>query len=366
MKSVSSLTVRRSLIASALALISAGAATNAAIATPEADPYAIVLKVLDTHIIPHVAAFRVAAAKLPDTVARVCERGDKASRRAVTKSFRDAVESYAAIEFLRFGPLQQSGLREKLSFWPDPRGILPRQMRQLLTSPDAATADVAFIKKQSAALQGLPALEILLTDRNTPLAPGPGSATQCALAKSIAGAIADNAAAFDAAWTKDGGWKDKMLRPGSDNDTYKEPSEAASELVKALLVGFQLVADVQVKPRLDALDAKGNATGPYAASNLTQVHYTVFVTSLNQFYDTLGLEQYLGDDQLWIKNWASGAWRAIRSSDGLGGRVADASRSSSPTLREVFDKTTGLRKLVSRELAAASHLTVGFNELDGD
>ncbi|MBX9683320.1 MAG: imelysin family protein [Hyphomicrobium sp.] len=363
MKIVSSRTVRRSLIASALTLIGVGSATNAAMATPEADPYAIVLKVLETHIIPHVTAFKTAAAKLPETIAHVCERGDKSSRTAAAKSFREAIESYAAIEFLRFGPLQQSGLREKLSFWPDPRGILPRQMRQLLTSPDAATADVAFIKKQSAALQGLPALEILLTDRNTPLAPGPESVTQCALAKSIAGAIADNAAAFDTAWTKDGGWKDKMLRPGSDNDTYKEPSEAASELVKALLVGFQLVADVQLKPRLDAKD---KATGPYAASNLTQAHYTAFVTSLNQFYDTLGLELYLGDDQLWVKNWASGAWRAIRASDGLGGRVADASRSTSPTLREVFDKTTGLRKLVSRELATASHLTVGFNELDGD
>ncbi len=96
------------------------------------------------------------------------------------------------------------------------------------------------------------------------------------------------------------------------------------------------------------------------------MHYAAFVASLNEFYDALGLEAYLDAEQAWVKNWADGAWRAIRSSDGVGGRVANDQRATAPSLRELFDKITGLRKLVSRELATASHLTVGFNELDGD
>ncbi len=43
-----------------------------------------------------------------------------------------------------------------------------------------------------------------------------------------------------------------MLQPGPDNDTYKDASESAGELVKALLVGLSLTADLQLKPQIDA------------------------------------------------------------------------------------------------------------------
>ena len=58
--------------------------------------------------------------------------------------------------------------------------------------------------------------------------------------------------------------------------------------------------------------------------------------------------------------------RASRSSDGVGGRRAQAPRNDAPPLREVFDKMNGLRKLVIGEMSVAAGLTVGFNELDGD
>ena len=42
-----------------------------------------------------------------------------------------------------------------------------------------------------------------------------------------------------------------MLQPGPENDTYKDASESASELVKALLIGLSLTADLQLKPQID-------------------------------------------------------------------------------------------------------------------
>lgn len=347
----------------ALVIAVAGSARSQPLAAAEADPYEIVKAVLETHVVPRIGAFRSVAADLAPAIDNLCRSGKRPARAEAFNKFRIAVEKLAEIEFLRFGPMQQKGMREKLFFWPDPRGILPRQMRQFLAGPEAQSATIETIKKQSAALQGLPALEILLTTDKPNLGPGSESAKNCAVARGIARAIADNAVVLHDDWTREGGWKDRMLRPGSDNDTYKEPSESASELVKALLVGFQLVGDVQVKPRMAATQ---RATGPYAQSKLTKAHYAAFVSSLHAFYDTLGLERFLADDQAWVKNWADGAWRAIRSSDGVGGKVAGASRSTPPPLRELFDKITGLRKLVARELATASHLTVGFNELDGD
>ncbi len=239
-------------LATAIALTVMSGGVNVATASAElaADPYAIVQKVLETHVVPHVIAFKGAAAELPPAITALCTQGDKASRARALTAFSNAVSAFAAIEFLRFGPMQKDGMREKLFFWPDPRGVLARQMRQLLFASQTTPPSTALIKQQSAALQGLPALELLLADQTSPLGPGEGNATRCALAQSISGAIADNAAVLHDGWVTDGGWQSKMLRPGSDNPTYREPSEAASELVKALLVGFQLAADVQIKPRM--------------------------------------------------------------------------------------------------------------------
>ena len=296
-------------------------------------------------------------------MARVCATGDDGSREELGSAFRDTILSWAAVEYLRFGPLADGGKRERMSFWPDPRGIMNRQLRQLIASNDAKVFEAGAIAKQSAAVQGLPALEVLLSDKVLPLGPGEGSVFRCKLA----GAIAANVSALSQelldAWTKPGGWKDKMLRPGSDNDTYKEPQEAASELVKALLVGFQIVADGQVKPRLDI---KGTFAGPYAKTNLAKDYFASGVKSLDQFYEAMALESYLPEEKDWVKNWAGGAWRTLRSSDGNGGRAEDAGKGEVAPVRKVFDMMSGLRKLVTSEIAVAAGLTVGFNELDGD
>ena len=53
---------------------------------------------------------------------------------------------------------------------------------------------------------------------------------RCKLAQAIAGNISARGVALHEGWTKPNGWKDKLLRPGSDNDTYKEPQESATEI----------------------------------------------------------------------------------------------------------------------------------------
>jgi uncharacterized protein len=351
----------------ALALLCAGlgiALNITPVASAELDPYAVVQRVLAKHVIPEVSAFADATSPLPNKAENVCKTGDEAAREELEGQLRKAIYAYARVDFLRFGPMQRNGMREKLSFWPDPRGIMRRQLRQFLSSKGAETATTELMLKQSAALQGLPALEALVFDQTDgTLGPDPSQTKRCTVAMAVAGAIATNANTVKEQWLKEGGWKDKMLRPGSDNDTYKEPSESASELVKALLVGFQLTSDVQVKP---LIAAKDEPYGPYLTSHSERQFFLENIKSIHKFYETLALESALADDQGWIVNWAGGAWRTILASDGAGGYADGARKPGAPQPREVFDKIVGLRKLVSREMAAASKLTVGFNELDGD
>ena len=330
--------------------------------------FAIVQTVLDKHVLPRFQVLEASAAKLPAGVNDVCANGDGGAREGLIGSFRRVVSDWAAVEYLRFGPIADGGRRERFSFWPDPRGVMARQLRQLIASKDMKAIEGGAISKQSAAVQGLPALEVLLQDKEVPLGPGEPASYRCALAKAIAENLAGLAHEMNDGWAKPNGWKDKMLRPGSDNDTYKEPSEAAGEFVKALLTGMQILGDVEVKPFLDASKDKP-ASGAFMKSGLSDVYYESGAASLKSLYDSLNLETYLPEDKSWIKHWADGAWRVILTSNGSGGvaaSAADVKKEDAPPLKELHARIGGLRQLIGKEMPSAAGLAVGFNELDGD
>ena len=318
---------------------------------------------IEKHIVPHLDALKAAVTPLPDAVANVCKTGSPASRKILEDDFRQAVIAYAGVDFLRFGPMQEAGRREQISFWPDPRGFVARQMRLLLLSKDDGIAKPGAIGKQSAAVQGLPALDVLMHDKDVPLGPGDDAHFRCVVAQAIATNVVRLSAEVVEEWEKPEGWADKLLHPGPANDTYKNESESAVEVVKALIVGLSLTADLQVKPQIDS---KIRLTPPYDKSGLQRAYYAASIASLHQLYDVLQLESYLPPDRLWMKDWVYGTWRTLEATDGVGGRSPKAKRDDAPTLREVFDRTNGLRNMVANRLSVSAKLTVGFNELDGD
>lgn len=345
----------------AIAVFTSVVPNGAALAREAESHYAMVQRTLEKHVVPHFDELRSAAAKLPAAVEDLCQSGGDGAREELRTAFRNATLAWAGAAYLRFGPLTVGSRRERLAFWPDPRGIMSRQLRQLIVANDPAVIDA--IAKQSAAVQGLPALEALITDKDVPLGPQEPAAYRCKLAQAIAKNIASLTEEIDNDWIKPGGFRDKMLRPGSDNDLYKEPRDAASELVKALLTGLQLVAVTEIDPQVKS---KFGFDGPYAASNLSKVYFQAGIASIDQLYQTLALEAFLDEDKDWVKNWTGGAWRTLRESDGAGGVVAGVPKTFAPNVRKVFDMLMGLRKLIVGELSVAAAVAVGFNELDGD
>jgi predicted lipoprotein len=318
---------------------------------------------IEKHIIPHIDALKAAAKPLPESVAAVCKTGLPEAQKELEQRFAKVVVAYAGVDFLRFGPMAENGRREQISFWPDPRGFVGRQLRLILLSKDEAIAQPGAIAKQSAAVQGLSALEVLIHDKDTPLGPADAAHYRCVVAEAIAANLVRLTGEVATEWEKPDGWSDKMLHPGPANDTYKDASESAVEIVKALLVGLSLTADLQVKPQIDA---KIKLTPPYQKSGLQKAFYAASIASLHELYDTLQLEDYLTPDKLWMKDWVVGTWRTLESGDGAGGLSPYAKRDDAPTPRELFDRTNGLRNMVSNRLSVAAKLTVGFNELDGD
>jgi predicted lipoprotein len=356
--------MRRKFLLALLAIpVSVAAAVVPSRAAEPQSHFALVEHALQKHIVPRITQFREAATALPAYVTNVCETGDDAAREELSGRFRSVVKSWAGIWFLRFGPLEQASRRERLSVWPDPRGVMVRQLREALAAKDQALLAPGALQKNSAAIQGLPALEALITDKDNPLGPGEASAYRCGLAEAIAANIDQIAREAADAWLADGGWKDKLLRPGSDNDTYKEPAEAANEIMKSVLMGLQLVGDVLVKPRLDP---KFKSGGAFEKSGLSKDFYTASVASLSELYEATAIESYLPGDKDWVRNWSGGTWRAIKSSDGLGGPARGVPEAEAPDLKELMARISGLRQLLAKEMIPAAGLTVGFNELDGD
>jgi len=324
---------------------------------------AMVQTAIDKHIIPHINALKLAAEALPPAVEAVCKTGSAEARHALDEKFAAAVTAYAGVDFLRFGPMLEKGRREQISFWPDPRGFVGRQLRMILLNKDAKLAEPGALAKQSAAVQGLPALEYLIRDSEVPLGPTEPAQFRCVMAQAIAHNIVRVTSEVADGWEKPGGWKDKMLNPGPENDTYKNASESAVEIVKSFLVGMSLTADLQLKPQVDT---KIRLLPPYNKSGLQKQVFAASIASLHQLYDAMQLEAYLKPDMSWMKGWSQGTWRTIESVDGAGGRSPHAQRKDTPTSREVFDRMNGLRNIVANRLSIAAGLTVGFNELDGD
>lgn len=323
----------------------------------------MVQSALEKNVLPNIRQLSDATKALPHAVENLCTSDSDAARAEFSAAVKRVATAYAAIDFLRFGPMLEGGRRERLFYWPDPRGFLGRQLRLLLLNKDQAVLQPGMLAKQSVAVQGLSALELLATDKDVPLRPGEASKYHCDLAHAIALNLATVATEISDGWERPGGWKDKMLKPGPENDTYRNADEPASELVKALLMGLSLTSDLQLKPQFND---KIKLAPPLVKLGLQKDYYTANVASLKGLYDDLHLEGFLASDRDWVRNWSGGAWRAIISSDGAGGLMPHSDRELAPTPREVFDRMGGLRKLIIGQMTVAAGLTVGFNELDGD
>lgn len=329
------------------------------------DHAALVRNILDTHTVPRFAALKDKAAMLPGSVAALCREGGDEARGRAREAFRDTAAAFAQVDFFRFGPLAEKGRRERFAFWPDPRGAVARQMRTLITSNDAALLEPGAMARQSAAVQGLPALEMLLADKELPLATVQAASFRCGLAAAIAENLAVLAQEMSDAWIAPGGIRQNMLDAGPGNALYKSHAEAAGELLKSLLTGLQVVADLHLKPRVDAKPG-APPKGPYARLGLEPDVYAAAVQSLRALYDLLGLEGHIPASKAWMKDWARGAWRAMKMSDGMGGPGEGVSAAEAPKLKEVASRIGGLRMLIGKEMSNAAGIAIGFNELDGD
>lgn len=326
---------------------------------------------IDGHVIPRVQNLVTAAERLARDTSSYCKAGDGDLWARVRTSFADAVTAWAAVSHLRFGPIVKEARAQRVSFWPDPRSIVWRQIKRVMGQENTALLAPGALSDQSVAIQGLSALELLL-EKQIPVTAGASSKDtfKCKLAAAIADNVHKITQQELAEWTSEAGWRTTWLTqpPHADETSH---SGAMTALVKSVLTGLQVIREQQVLVLQDILAGKGRTSRlPYFRSGLSSAYLRASVESTCELLGKLDLGIFAPKDKPWIKAWLRDACRTLnqralntkipKSKDGFPGDL------EAFDLRQLRFYTNSLRQIIGRQIAPNAGLTIGFNELDGD
>lgn len=319
---------------------------------------------------PAVAKMAEAASALDGELRGWCAQPAAAGAARVGQAFETLALAWSGVEILRFGPLVQANRYERLAFWPDTRGVMPKQVQALIAAQDDALLAPGALAGRSVAVQGLPALEYVLYGEPALLEQNgaPGFAYACGYARAVAANVAAISRDVAQAWSAEGDFGRQFARPQAGNDLYRDPQEVAAEAVKALSTGLQFARDVKIAPVLgDSAAAARPKRAAFWRSKLSTRLLAANVDGLKAFYLAGAYPLPAGDA------WMDASMR------GELGSIAQTLRAVPVPLEEALAQEEGRRLLtlaaltlknakaiVDQDLAPALGVMIGFNALDGD
>ena len=282
--------------------------------------------------------------------ASYCAAPTPESLKSLAASFQSLADAWAAVEMFRSGPSSVDFRSERFNFWPERKNAVSRGLASLLKRAAAEDITVEKISAESAAIQGLPALERLIFTENGPDA-DLGASTEGKLHCEIGQAIAENAATIAAAMQE--GWQDRA--PDVDD---KVKTEFATDLVTFLAV----IKDTKIEA---VIGESVETVKPHAAEFWRSGH-TLRSITLN--LETLAaINAILFDEDaedISLPATTQSALSIARSlPPDLGALAAGPDRSSAILLLDAVDAAEERAKI---EIPYALGVTVGFNSLDGD
>ncbi|HLU19506.1 MAG TPA: imelysin family protein [Pusillimonas sp.] len=324
-------------------------------------------RVTQSYISPAMTEFQHAAVNMEKALQGLCSNND--TREQTALAFEQLVKAWSAVEFLRFGPLVESNRFENIYFWPDPRGVMSRQVQAVLAKPAADIPDSRQLAAQSVALKGLPALEFVLYRDNGLLTSGSQSHgdSACVYSKALAGHLVALSTELADQWSQGGPQAALFTSPGPDNPLYRNPKEVASEIIKALSTGMQYQAEVKLAAALGPDSARASyRKAPYWRSGLSLIAIESAVRGMLAFYEA-GNYQF-GDAQWIDQNIRGEMQRAVEQLASLEVPVQQlfTSEAGHRDLTVVVLQLRNAKSLIDQDMAPALGVRIGFNALDGD
>ena len=328
--------------------------------------------VIERHIRPQVHAFAEMAADLPVAIERLCAEPSAARLEAAHDRFSAAALAFARLPPLRFGPLHEKSRAERLLLYPDPKGLVRRQVEKALSAADPTLLSAETLYGKSVALQGFSALELLLfvDAAERTMASDDHGRLRCGYARAIAANVARIATDIDRAWQDPNGYTALMLAPGADNPAYLEPKEVTLEVIKSFLDGIEQARDLELAAPI-GMRVLGQAptTALLERSGLSLPYLTAGLEGLLHLYREGGLQTLAASGDTLLAAEVSGEIEsAIRSAKTVTGTLTEA-RDAPGEKQKLVAMGFPLRNaadLARDTLAAATGLSLGFKAGDGD
>jgi predicted lipoprotein len=213
------------------------------------DHRAMAMAAVDGHMVPGYRHFHNRAEALQRGAAGFCAAPDSAGLAALRTDFHAAMDAWQGVQHVTYGPVEAFHRGQRIHFWPDKKNAGDRQMLALLKERKAEMLEPSRIALASVAVQGLPALEMLLFGEGQAdrlLVPGDEAAFRCRVLTAIAANVTIIGVELVADWTKSDGFRTAIDDAGSPTSPYLDHRQAASHLFNALHGQLQAIAEVKL------------------------------------------------------------------------------------------------------------------------
>jgi predicted lipoprotein len=331
------------------------------------------------HIVPRLERFADETKTLTTEASSFCAAPSAGTLENLRAAYHGAMDAWMGIQHIGFGPSELLMRQYRVEFWPDPRNITSRHLRELLAEAAQSAPDPEKFAKGSVAVQGFPALERLLFGNEAAgrLTVGDAAAkTRCDVIRLIAGNLAEIAGALFNDWSAGpDAYAKRLADPQSSDGRFADDREVTLELFKSLHAGVQSILNRKLRAPLgDSIDRARPRLAESWRSGRSLRNIALNLEALKALYDGdggLGFDSVLPSDPGGtelngeVRGLFDRSLAAVRKiSMPLDGAVTDASeRRNVEALAAVADR---LHLAVEKELGAAMGLPMGFNSLDGD
>jgi uncharacterized protein len=332
------------------------------------------------YLLPRYQSFLQATNQQEQSWVAFCKQPSADGFAAIRSAFQAVMDAWMPLQHVHTGPASLQSRIDRIYFWPERKNAVSKQVAALLHASDAAALAPDRIAVASVAVQGLPALQLLLYDGDDParlfLTGDQAAAFRCAYGAAVARNLTAIAGQIVEGWSAAiAALQAAPARPGSEFGLPPSPKETAQQLFTDLLTLFQLVGDLKLAlPLGQSLDNPKPKLAESWRSGRSMRNIELNLESARAMY---------GKDR-------SSGFRSLipadADSDGLDERIneafADAVSSSTavpmpldtavadsggrPEVEALLTDVRRVRDLVGQQLPSAIGLSIGFNALDGD
>ncbi|WP_370278234.1 imelysin family protein [Pontibacterium sp.] len=197
---------------------------------------AINVQLTRDHILPRYQTLARNSTELAAATDMLCQQPEQLA--AAQTAFHNTMDAWQGIQHVQFGPVEFLMRNFSMQFWPDKKNLTSKQLNELLSQEAAANLTPEYFRGASIAVKGLPALErLLFSDKY-----------QTPYGCQLTAAIASNVATMSREIAEE--WESQQL-PRIDaapdgEDYYEDSTEAATELMKALVEPVEVVRDLKL------------------------------------------------------------------------------------------------------------------------